>query len=146
MSNDKPYQNAVLGHRERRTEDQKHPFEQMPNVSVACRWCGHGVAFYLHSNVPVTQPAPDAGLREWRVVKTQPERHISDVELHGCDEPLRLPWHRRGLLEQIVADHNAVPKLVRALRLVHACGTLRDDGTCDGCPVSNALATTGARQ
>lgn len=64
------------------------------------------------------QPEPDAGAKEWCVYKTKPERKTSDVELYGCGEPLRLPWHREEFLEQVVVDHASaalVPKLVAAL-------------------------------
>lgn len=57
--------------------------------------------------------------REWRVVKTIPERETSDVELHFDEnrkgDALRLPWHRRELLESIAFYANGYPKVAKAL-------------------------------
>lgn len=57
--------------------------------------------------------------REWKVVKTIPERPTSDVELvfnYGSgDDALRLPWHRQELLEVIAKYANGYPKAARAL-------------------------------
>lgn len=44
------------------------------------------------------------------------------------------------LLAAVATRDTTIRALGEALTLAHACGTLRDDGSCDGCPVSDALA------
>jgi len=52
------------------------------------------------------------------------------------------PWVLSGrtLIEEVLtAERQARAALEQALVKAHSCATLRDDGTCDGCFVSEAL-------
>lgn len=45
-------------------------------------------------------------------------------------------------LNQLIAARRRIAALEAALRRAHDCATLRDDGMCDGCYVSDLLAST----
>jgi hypothetical protein len=59
----------------------------------------------------------------------------------------RVPPEYRPLIVEAVNNYDSMKAEIAELRValhrVHNCATLRDDGTCDGCFVSAALAKEG---
>lgn len=114
MFNDKPYANAVLGYTERRLAEKYGPTDEAapacgvanPGGTPCSKSKGHAEGHDPESYGPA--PAPDAG-GEWRVHKNKRDIVTSDdkyVAFATTDEHAA----------QIVSNHNAVPKLVEALR------------------------------
>lgn len=69
------------------------------------------------------------------IIHGEPPRNADETRVRAREE-----------LAEILGDHAAartdVARLREALRLAHCCATLREDGTCIGCHVSEALAAT----
>lgn len=69
------------------------------------------------------------------------EKKIADAV---GDEIKRSFGPKVELIRQRIEELNAERDMLRAaLKRAHACATLRDDGTCDGCFVSEALKERG---
>jgi hypothetical protein len=64
-------------------------------------------------------------------------RRENELALRSEVSSLRLELDRRVNLGYRLETRIGV--LRRALEKAHACATLRDDGTCGGCPVADAL-------
>jgi hypothetical protein len=57
----------------------------------------------------------------------------------AAHRPAHRPAAQRRYLDRVLAREGRVEELAEVLRRAHACATLREDGTCEGCFVSEAL-------
>jgi hypothetical protein len=122
------------------------------------------------ASIPAPQPAPDAGLGEWRLSGAMVNRAIADGIRGGATITAVDVAYGEGrkhygqivvfdnpsLAEQIVADHNAVAGLVAALRdlvetarVVSWAHVTDSPCSCKGCAIEaarRALAAAGVRR